>query len=331
MSESPLHFRWTFSQIQAWMTSSHDPYREFLQPLSRGHHLAVLGMLAHDPHPSATWLCEWAHYQLAEALLQQGRRCCARVHLIPLRSRYPKERAVQQLWQHCQHLPPEPGDPPVAPLPVAGRLRIVADPNVGDREFFRRLFHWQPPQGLEVALSAPERFRRLFQGRFTWLSSPSDWDTAPTLSLLQLPPNLPPFPTRPAIPRVQPGQPLRVGLVWSDGQGRGVGLNAFAPLAGLDGLQFHSLQKGPAALQARWPPPGMPLRDWSQRLPDWAATADLLQHIDLLLTVDSAVAYLALALGRPCWVLGRPPWPHLRKHLLKTFRSGQEFADRLPK
>lgn len=304
-----------------WLPLVEQPYQELLQPLQRGHHLAVLGMLARDPHPGAARLCHAIRRQLAEVLLQQGRRCCARTHLLELRSHYPKNAELKRLWQLCQSLPPAPDPPALAPLPTAGRLHIVADDTTSDREFFRRLLCWQPPPKVEVGLTAPDRFRRLFQNRFAWVPQASPWDGAPSLSLLQLPITLPVAPD-PAVPRALPGQALRLGLVWSDGQGRGVALNAFAELASLEGLEFHSLQLGPAALQARWPPPGMRLRDWSQRLPDWAATAEVLQQLDLLIAVDSAVACLARGLGRPCWLLGRPPfkWGRLKK----------EFATRSP-
>ncbi len=76
-------------------------------------------------------------------------------------------------------------------------------------------------------------------------------------------------------------------------------------LAGVPGLTFISLQKGPPAEQAASPPPGMVLHDWTDGLADFADTAALVQALDLVITVDTAVAHLAGALACPVWLLNR--------------------------
>ncbi len=45
--------------------------------------------------------------------------------------------------------------------------------------------------------------------------------------------------------------------------------------------------------------------DVSDRLADWQDTADLIAGLDLVIAVDTAVAHLAGALGRPVWMLNR--------------------------
>ena len=316
------------------MEHHRDPYRTFLEPLERGHHLAVLAQLATQEHPSARWLWEWTRYQMAQTLLRSGHRCCAQVHLAELRARYPSDLGLELQWSHCETVPPTSRPSMESPRLPTGRVRIVVEPGVGDGEVFRRLLLWKPPPEVEVGLSGPCRFRRLFERRFQWLSGPADWAEQPALSLLHLPPCLP-------LPRLRVSPPqwserLRVGLVWSDGQGRGTALNAFACLAQVPGLEFHALQKGPAAIQARWPPPGMQLQDWSRSLPDWAATAELLGQLDLLVTVDTAIASLALGLGRPCWILGSPPWSlrrgwsRLMDRVQKTLLAGKDFSSESP-
>jgi tetratricopeptide (TPR) repeat protein len=109
----------------------------------------------------------------------------------------------------------------------------------------------------------------------------------------------------------------KVGLVWAGSPLRGlpraeamdrrrsITLAHYAPLAEIDGVCFVSLQKGDAAGQARVPPPGMTLHDWSDELDDFADTAALVQALDLVITVDTAVAHLAGALGKPVWILNR--------------------------
>ena len=84
---------------------------------------------------------------------------------------------------------------------------------------------------------------------------------------------------------------------------RSLPLDHFAPLGAIPGVSFISLQKGPAAAQS--PPPGLSLTDWSDELVDFADTAALIAGLDLVITVDTSIAHLAGALGKPVWVLSR--------------------------
>jgi tetratricopeptide (TPR) repeat protein len=104
---------------------------------------------------------------------------------------------------------------------------------------------------------------------------------------------------------ITPTPELKVGLVWAGrpmhGDVRTRGLDLFAPLFEIPGVRFFSLQKGQDATQK--PPPGMNLIDLSEKIADFADTAGLLAHLDLLITVDTAAAHLAGAMGKPVWVL----------------------------
>ena len=109
----------------------------------------------------------------------------------------------------------------------------------------------------------------------------------------------------------------RVGLVWAgssrrhsatgaalDGR-RSIAPDRLAPLFGLPGLHFVSLQKdGPAA------PVQFALTDFMDEMGDFADTAALIANLDLVVSVDTSVAHLAGALGRPVWLLDRfdPCW-----------------------
>ena len=47
------------------------------------------------------------------------------------------------------------------------------------------------------------------------------------------------------------------------------------------------------------------MHDFTHRLEDWADTAGLIAGLDLVIAVDTAVAHLAGALGKPVWLLNR--------------------------
>lgn len=131
---------------------------------------------------------------------------------------------------------------------------------------------------------------------------------------------------------------LKVGLVWAgsptrpDNHKRSIPAALLAPLAEVPGLSLFSLQVGPFAGEVEAIPGAI---DLSPHLRDFADTAATVAALDLVVSVDTAVAHLAGALGKPCWVLlSRPtgflwmqersdsPWyPTLR--LLRQPKPGQ--------
>lgn len=112
-----------------------------------------------------------------------------------------------------------------------------------------------------------------------------------------------------------PGE-RKVGLVWASqsmhrtAPAKSLALEALAPLADVPGLRFFSLQKGDAARQAAHPPPGMRIDDLGSELADFSDTAAALANMDLVISVDTAVAHLAGAMARPTWTLLKfaPDW-----------------------
>lgn len=117
--------------------------------------------------------------------------------------------------------------------------------------------------------------------------------------------------------RLAPFTGLKIGLVWAGNprldqpqsravdRRRSLPLAAFAPLAKLAGLHWISLQKGAPASQAAHPPEGMQLFDGSEELGDFADTAALIAHLDLVISVDTSVVHLAGAMGKPVFMLSR--------------------------
>ena len=104
---------------------------------------------------------------------------------------------------------------------------------------------------------------------------------------------------------------LRVGLVWAGNpkmeidDRRSMSLSQLLPLSQVGGVRFYSLQKDGAAEQVSALSPIWPIVDHTDHLADFADTAALIMNLDLIISVDTAVAHLAGALGKPVWLLNR--------------------------
>jgi tetratricopeptide (TPR) repeat protein len=102
------------------------------------------------------------------------------------------------------------------------------------------------------------------------------------------------------------GHGLRVGVAWAGAaantadQRRSIAPERLAPLFEVSGVSFLSLQKdGPAD------PAVVPLIDVMGEMDDFCDTAALIANLDLVISVDTAVAHLAAAMGKPVWLLDR--------------------------
>ena len=103
----------------------------------------------------------------------------------------------------------------------------------------------------------------------------------------------------------------RIGLVWSGNPGherdgeRSIGLRALLPM--LDTLSaaasFVSLQKDVRAEDAAILKERADIVDYGPALRDFSDTAALVSQLDLVISVDTSVAHLAGALGKPVWIL----------------------------
>jgi hypothetical protein len=119
---------------------------------------------------------------------------------------------------------------------------------------------------------------------------------------------------------------LRVGLVWKGNPkfendiARSLPhLQTLAPLWGVPGVDFVSLQKGAGEGDVASCNTQQPLTELGSHMQHFADAAAIVAELDLVITVDTAMAHLAGALGKPCWLL--LPW------YMTDWRWGTEGTD----
>lgn len=304
--------------------------------------------LALQPSQAAVWSNLGALY--ASMKLEKDAEHCCRVALsldknhaaarLNLSYVLLRQGRLEEGFQHLEARQWQPGFdacPPWQGEAVAGKsLLIVCEGGFGDMLHFCRYAAVLKTQGAAaVALAAPQELAALLAtlkdaDRIYRLDEPlSDafdfW--TPLFSLpyrcntrLDFIPAAAPYlfadPERvrkwaPSIPK----HGFRVGLVWrgnatheNDADRSMASLDVLAPLWQIPGVEFISLQKGGAEAET---PSGLPLLKLGNQLDDFADTAAVMAHLDLVITVDTAAGHLAGALKKPCWVLlpaYKPDW-----------------------
>ncbi|HYD63842.1 tetratricopeptide repeat-containing glycosyltransferase family protein [Azospirillum sp.] len=201
--------------------------------------------------------------------------------------------------------------------PLDGRtIVLVAEQGVGDTIHFLRYASLLAAQGAEVRIHAQPGLRRLIptvpgvagivEGRIgscdfieLLMSLPHRLATRPDT----VPANIPYISAPAQAPiRLESTGRLRVGLVWAGNPAhvrdrwRSIPFARFARLLDVAGVDFYALQKAGAVETS-----GM--RNLGPLLDDFADTAAVIEQLDLVISVDTSVAHLAGALGKPVWIL----------------------------
>ncbi len=212
--------------------------------------------------------------------------------------------------------------------PAAGKtLLVVWEQGVGDLIQFSRYLAAIRPRVGKLLLFCPQRFHHLLGSlggvdQFVTSAAEADWDYA--AYLLSLPvitgttiDNVPftqsylqpPADRKHKWRNKMDVNTFNVGLCWAGSPSnprdrlRSIPAEAFEPLFHLPGVTYHSLQVGPRVSDLNGYRSRFTIVDWSEQLNDYADTAGLIHHIDLIITCDTSVAHLAGAMGKPVWML----------------------------
>ncbi len=213
--------------------------------------------------------------------------------------------------------------------PLEGsRILLHCEQGLGDTLQFVRYVPLVAARGGKVILEVQPRLHRLLAQtpgaaevicrdealpKFDWqcplLSLPlalcTEFDTIPAHI-----PYLSPDPVQVEVWKQRlPGDSLRIGLAWSGSplhpheRWRSIPLEQLAQLTKLEGTRFCSLQMGAPAGQVQQLGARVHLVDLQSEQKDFADTAAIVANLDLVISIDTSLAHLAGAMGKPVWVL----------------------------
>lgn len=211
----------------------------------------------------------------------------------------------------------------------ARRILLTAEQGLGDAIQFVRYAGLIAQRGAKILLFVPEPLVELFSASFpdayvfsTAVELPPFDFHCPLLSLPlafstrveTIPASVPylkaPISRTTAWEAQWPAtEPKQIGLVWagnashSNNSNRSIPLRLLAPLFSNDNCRFFSLQKDMSREDRVWLDEFPQVTILDESLKDLADTAAVISLLDLVITVDTAVAHLAGALGKPVWIL----------------------------
>ncbi len=215
------------------------------------------------------------------------------------------------------------------------RILIYSEQGYGDTIQFIRYISLVRERGGQVIVACPQPLIGLLKTvkdiqllvdsydrlppvdfRIPLMSLPHIFDTTLASIPAQVPYLSPPTHSNPKLELPTTDQ-MRVGLVWASKPGhftankRSCPFNALCVLLDLPDISFYSLQKDiPPTERDLLHTQSKTLVDLSggthpggNRISDFSDTAKFIEQMDLVIAVDTAVAHLAGALGKPVWVM----------------------------
>ncbi len=213
--------------------------------------------------------------------------------------------------------------------PIKGTLLMHAEQGMGDGIQFVRYAKLAAERCGRLVIEAPAPLAKLFAAAVAAGLLPGAVVTdgtqvsdvaahIPFMSLPRVfattPETIPAFPRylvapKPTAALTLPARRRRIGLVWAGSpdnridQERSMPAAMLAPLCDATDADFVSLQVGPGAAQAADLPAERIAFACHGMVRDFADTAAVVDQLDLVIGVDTAVIHLAGALGKPVWLL----------------------------
>lgn len=203
------------------------------------------------------------------------------------------------------------------------RLLLVAEQGAGDVVQFLRFAGLLAARGIEVTVACPPLLTRLVAGVAGVAATMPRRPSGPLAGfdgvelLMSLPFRLgcdeavlagagrylnPPPPRR----KIPDNGRLRVGLCWTGSpahprnEPRRIPFAELGRVLTVPGAEFYSLQVGPGRTEIAAEPR---LVDLADDIDDFADTAAMVDQMDLVVTIDTSIAHIAGALGKPVWTL----------------------------
>ncbi|MGQ9369230.1 glycosyltransferase [Azospirillum sp. ST 5-10] len=271
------------------------------------------------------------HFELAEALLVSG-RFAEGWDEYEWRFRLPNSRppVPTRVLEARAPLPPPQWDG--QPMPEGDRLLIIADQGFGDVIQFARYLPMVEALCPDLLVAGSAEMLPVLRQLVEESRIHEDWDRMPAFQawcpLSGLPrlfrtashnvpapiPYLRPDPDlaawwRQRLDQLVPRRLRRVGLVWAgrpthgNDHNRSMRLHQLAPLFALDDVAFLSLQVGPATSEIGRYFGMAPLVNLGPEIADFDDTLAVLHGLERLVSVDTAAAHLAGAMGLPTSLL----------------------------
>ena len=245
-------------------------------------------------------------------------------------------------WEHYERRYQIPGAAPLMPptdrkqwdgRPLRGeRLLLIGDQGYGDVMMFARYVPWVRSRADTVVLACSREMEPTVRRMFPEVEIFTQWDLIqpyacfcplsglPRLhgtTLENIPPVGPPYQADPGraarwkarLDRDIPPGIRRVGIAWAgrpthnNDHNRSLALAAFAPIGAVEGIVLVSLQKGPAAVQAKEWEGNAKLLDLDAEIAGFEDTAAIIEGLDLVVCVDTSLGHLAGVMGKPAWVM----------------------------
>ncbi len=212
------------------------------------------------------------------------------------------------------------------------RLLLIADQGYGDVIQFSRYIPWAAARCAHVAVACSAELQPVITQLLGHGTVFDHWDRRPEFAaycalsglprlagtdLASIPAEIP-YLRAPKANRARwadrlavlaPRGTRRIGIAWAgrpthhNDRNRSATLATFAPLGELPRTTLLSLQKGPAQTQigSHWG--RAPLVNLGPELRDFADTMAILDCLDLVVTVDTAIGHLAGAMGKEVWIM----------------------------